>query len=82
VYGFAVPAAMDDRDAWHKPNDRSITPELVPGVFAPTAWKWDGAVKNFEHDQVCFVCPLAYNRPRMCPTQRTHEIGLWAAVYL
>lgn len=50
-YGFAVPTATTDRDAWHKDNTRAASPEKLDGVFAPTAWQWDGVVKNFEHDQ-------------------------------
>jgi hypothetical protein len=51
VYGFAVPTATPDRDTQHKGNGRAMTPEHVAGIFAPTAWQWDGIVKDFEHDQ-------------------------------
>jgi len=52
VYGFAVDASTPDRDAWHKNNDRTMSATPVNGVFAPTAWKWDGVVHSFEHDQM------------------------------
>ena len=51
VYGFAVPDATPDRDPWHKDNDRAKSPGKVDGVFAQTAWQWDGVVRNFEYDQ-------------------------------
>lgn len=51
VYGFAVPSATTDRDAWHKGNFRDGTDDTVTGYFARTQWKWDGTVKNFDDDQ-------------------------------
>jgi hypothetical protein len=51
VYGFAAPKATADRDAWHKGNFRDGTGDTVAGVFAATAWKWDGTVKDFNTDQ-------------------------------
>ena len=51
MYGFAVPDATTNRDDWHKDNDRAKTPEKLVGVFAQTAWQWDGIVRNFEYDQ-------------------------------
>ena len=51
VYGFSVPSDTPDRDEWHKGNDRAQSPDQVAGVFAPTAWQWDGTVQDFEYDQ-------------------------------
>lgn len=51
VYGFAAPAATEDRDPWHKGNFRNGTNDSVDGYFAQTQWQWDGTVKNFEFDQ-------------------------------
>jgi hypothetical protein len=51
TYGFAAPTATTDRDAWHKGNVRDGTGDTVVGSFAPTAWKWDGSVKDFTTDQ-------------------------------
>ena len=51
VYGFAVPEATADRDAWHKGNFRNGTDDDVTGYFAQTQWQWDGTVTNFDDDQ-------------------------------
>ena len=52
TYGFSVPEATADRDPYHVDAARGAVNEGVPleGVFAPTAWMWDGVVKDFEHD--------------------------------
>ena len=51
VYGFAVPEATTDRDAWHKGNFRNGHGDDVTGYFAQTQWQWDGTVTNFDDDQ-------------------------------
>jgi len=49
VYGFAVENSVDDRDAFHKGAFRNTTgTEITNGVWAATAWQWDGTVKNME----------------------------------
>jgi len=50
LYGFAVDSRLEDRDEWHKNKDRSNQRELLSGIFAPTAWQWDGQVRNYEYD--------------------------------
>ena len=51
VYGFAVPEGTDDRDAYHVGKTRAdVAGQPVEGFFAPTGWRWDGVVKDFETD--------------------------------
>lgn len=54
IYGFAVD--MNDnttapydlwRDAFHKTADNG---DKVEGKWIPQQWRWDGEVKNFQHD--------------------------------
>eukprot|EP00986_Skeletonema_menzelii_P002778 scaffold790_cov149-Skeletonema_menzelii.AAC.23 len=54
IYGFAVD--MNDnttapydlwRDAYHK---TAVNGDKVEGKWIPQAWRWDGEVKNFQHD--------------------------------
>jgi hypothetical protein len=47
LYGFGVDESLADRDDWHRANYNGAT---VEGAFYPIDWKWDGVVKNFEHD--------------------------------
>ncbi|KAJ1634199.1 hypothetical protein T492DRAFT_611328 [Pavlovales sp. CCMP2436] len=52
VYGFAVDNSDVDfawRDAWHEVDPR-INGDVMQGAFYPIEWRWDGEVKNFEHD--------------------------------
>lgn len=49
LYGFAVPSETPHRDDWHRDPSRGKGAELA-GVFAPIDWRWDGTVRNFEHD--------------------------------
>jgi len=48
VYGFAVETSVADRDAFHKGAFRNTTGTITNGVWAATAWQWDGTVKNME----------------------------------
>jgi hypothetical protein len=57
IYGFAIdmtnstdstgPTAGEWRDAWHKSATNGDT---VPGKWIAQPWRWDGEVKNFQHD--------------------------------
>jgi len=49
LYGFAVPTSELDRDAWHKEAGRT-NGDALAGSFYPIDWRWDGVVRNFEHD--------------------------------
>lgn len=55
-YGFATNVAEETgglfRDDYH---DEAVRPSVkngdkVHGGFYPISWRWDGEVKNFEHD--------------------------------
>jgi hypothetical protein len=48
VYGFAVENSVADRDTFHKGAFRNTTGTITNGVWAATAWQWDGTVKNME----------------------------------
>lgn len=57
LYGFAVDSTDSEykvRDQWHKTHADGTTPratgETMQGRFLPIEWRWDGEVKNFEHD--------------------------------
>lgn len=57
IYGFAIdmtnstnstgPTAGVWRDAFHK---TAVNGDMVPGKWIAQPWRWDGAVKNFQHD--------------------------------
>ncbi|CAB9514235.1 WGS project CAID00000000 data, contig chromosome [Seminavis robusta] len=57
MYGFAIdmrndtgavgPTAGEWRDAWHK---TATNGETVPGKWIAQPWRWDGEVRNFQHD--------------------------------
>lgn len=57
IYGFAIdmtnttdstgPTAGEWRDAFHK---TATNGDLVPGKWIPQPWRWNGEVKNFQHD--------------------------------
>lgn len=55
MYGFATnmsetgPTKGLYRDAFHK-SEYAVNGAEVPGVFTPITWKWDGVVRDFEHD--------------------------------
>jgi len=50
VYGFATnssAADFADRDAWHKTHHNG---DSLSGKFYPIDWRWNGTVRNFDHD--------------------------------
>lgn len=53
LYGFAIdmsetgPTGGVWRDEWHK---SAVNGDMVPGKMIAQEWRWDGEVKNFEHD--------------------------------
>ena len=55
LYGYAVPTATTDRDAWHKGNVRTAsTPtHTVAGKWAKIAWQFNSSnVKNVEESDM------------------------------
>ena len=59
LYGFATdmsetgPTGGVFRDEWHK---TATNGDEVPGKFIAQPWRWDGEVKNFEHDGEFLLC--------------------------
>lgn len=53
IYGYAIdmsaagPTAGQFRDAYHK---TAVNGDAVPGKWVAQPWRWDGTVRNFEHD--------------------------------
>lgn len=57
IYGFAIdmtnttestgPTSGEWRDSWHK---KATNGDKVEGKWIAQPWRWDGKVKNFEHD--------------------------------
>jgi hypothetical protein len=56
MYGFAINMASDGptlgqfRDAFHSNPATNTNGKTVPGKWIAQPWRWDGTVKNFEHD--------------------------------
>jgi hypothetical protein len=50
VYGFSVDSTAEgfaNRDAWHQVHYNG---DKLEGKFYPIDWRWDGEVRNFDHD--------------------------------
>eukprot|EP00977_Amphora_coffeiformis_P030186 scaffold45304_cov191-Amphora_coffeaeformis.AAC.1 len=54
IYGFAVDRDAHTggkwRDDFHKDPELAYNGAHVPGYWFAQAWRWDGTVKNYQHD--------------------------------
>ena len=75
VYGFAVPNATKDRDAFHKNNVRTNTDghKVTGAYFAPIAWKFNSSnIQNVEYTDM-----WEFQEPPVMPSSITGDWKFW-----